>query len=66
MRSGRSLVEYYGSQYSLQLYLGVAVLYIATNFLISLFAKWLTSRQQHSRRSKSTSGTDIPLTPTRL
>ncbi|WP_040834657.1 amino acid ABC transporter permease [Nocardia brevicatena] len=44
LRSGRSLVEYYGSQYSLQLYLGVAALYIATNIALSFLAARLTGR----------------------
>lgn len=44
LRSGRSLVEFYGSQYSLQLYLGVAALYIATNLALSAVATRLTRR----------------------
>ncbi|WP_433194259.1 amino acid ABC transporter permease [Nocardia sp. CA-107356] len=64
LRQGRSLVEYYGSQYSMQLYVGVAVMYIATNFAISFLARWLTARQGRGRRSKSGPADDIPLTPT--
>ncbi|RDI52670.1 amino acid ABC transporter permease [Nocardia mexicana] len=64
LRQGRSLVEYYGSQYSMQLYVGVAVMYIATNFAISFLARLLTSRQGRGRRTKSAPGGDIPLTPT--
>ncbi|MFC9897752.1 amino acid ABC transporter permease [Nocardia sp. NPDC127579] len=64
LRSGRSLVEFYGSKYSLPIYIGVAVMYIATNFAISLLARRLTSRQRGGRRSKSPSVQDIPLIPT--
>ncbi|GAB2689328.1 amino acid ABC transporter permease [Nocardia thraciensis] len=64
LRQGRSLVEYYGSQYSMQLYVGVAVMYIATNFAISFLARLLTSRQGRGRRTESAPGGDIPLTPT--
>ncbi|WP_280265410.1 amino acid ABC transporter permease [Nocardia wallacei] len=64
LRQGRSLVEYYGSQYSMPLYVGVAVMYIATNFAISLLARLLTSRQGRGRRSRSAPGADMPLTPT--
>lgn len=64
LRQGRSLVEYYGSQYSMQIYVGVAVMYIATNFAISLLARWLTSRRGRGRRSKAAPAQGIPLTPT--
>ncbi|MFE7720526.1 amino acid ABC transporter permease [Nocardia rhizosphaerihabitans] len=64
LRQGRSLVEFYGSQYSMQLYVGVAVMYIATNFAISFLARWLTSRQGRGKRSKAAAIDDLPLTPT--
>lgn len=68
LRSGRSLVEYYGSQYSLQLYLGVAAMYIATNFAISLLATKLTGRAPRRARSgpapSSPAPTGAGLTPT--
>ncbi|MBB5912796.1 glutamate transport system permease protein [Nocardia transvalensis] len=63
LRQGRSLVEYYGSQYSMQLYVGVAVMYIATNFALSFVSRLLTSRQGRGPRPKSTPAGDIPLTP---
>ncbi|MBF6171336.1 amino acid ABC transporter permease [Nocardia blacklockiae] len=62
LRQGRSLVEYYGSQYSMPLYVGVAVIYIATNFAISLLARWLTTRR--GGRTRKPAGGDLPLTPT--
>ncbi|WP_040790306.1 amino acid ABC transporter permease [Nocardia paucivorans] len=52
LRSGRSLVEYYGSQYSLQLYLGVAALYIATNISLSFLAARLTGRTSPRRTER--------------
>ncbi|BCF86303.1 glutamate ABC transporter permease (plasmid) [Rhodococcus qingshengii] len=62
LRSGRSLVEYYGNQYALQIYLAVAVMYIATNFAISFLARRLAVRQQHGRKGKAAPST--PLSPT--
>ncbi|GAP54464.1 amino acid ABC transporter permease [Arthrobacter sp. 92] len=44
LRSGRSLVEFYGNRYSLQIYLAVALIYILVNVLISLTARRLTRR----------------------
>lgn len=44
LRSGRSLVEFYGNRYGLQIYLAVALIYILTNVLISLAARRLTKR----------------------
>lgn len=50
LRGGRSLVEFYGNRYSLQIYLTVAVIYILTNVLISLAARWLTKRNVRKHR----------------
>lgn len=52
LRGGRSLVEFYGNRYSLQIYLTVAVIYILTNVLISLAARWLTKRNTRKRRPR--------------
>lgn len=62
LRSGRSLVEYYGNQYALQIYVAVAVMYIATNFAISFVARRLALRQQSGGNSKAASA--IPVAPT--
>jgi glutamate transport system permease protein len=62
LRSGRSLVEYYGNQYSLQIYVAVAAMYIATNFLISLFARRVGARHQPEGR-KSSETNSVPLMP---
>ncbi|RYF55199.1 MAG: amino acid ABC transporter permease [Comamonadaceae bacterium] len=63
LRSGRSLVEYYGNQYSLQIYVAVAVMYIATNFLISYLARRVAARQQRGRPGKSSGHNTVPLMP---
>jgi glutamate transport system permease protein len=47
LRTGRSLVEFYGNRYSLQIYVAVAVLYIAMNLLISLLVATLKKRGSH-------------------
>jgi glutamate transport system permease protein len=59
LRSGRSLVEYYGNRYSLQIYLAVAVLYIATNFLISHIAHRLARRPDRRTRTRTTRNGDL-------
>ncbi|MFI2230139.1 amino acid ABC transporter permease [Nocardia testacea] len=64
LRQGRSLVEYYGSQYSMQLYVGVAVMYVATNFAISFLARGLATRRRPGRRTKSGVTKDLLLAPT--
>jgi glutamate transport system permease protein len=63
LRSGRSLVEYYGSQYSLELYLGVAALYISTNFALSLLAARL-ARPRSGERRRPTAPAEPSRTPT--
>jgi glutamate transport system permease protein len=50
LRAGRSLVEFYGNRYALQIYLAVALLYIAMNFAISALARALAARQQRGPR----------------
>lgn len=66
LRSGRSLVEYYGSHYSLPVYTGIAALYIATNIALSLLATRLTGRPQRRRNRfrRFLSSTPPPATPT--
>ena len=63
LRSGRSLVEYYGNQYSLQIYVAVAAMYIATNFLISLLARRVGARHQPAGRRKASETNSVPLMP---
>jgi glutamate transport system permease protein len=50
LRAGRSLVEFYGNRYAMQIYLAVAVIYIALNFTISALARALAARQQRGPR----------------
>lgn len=67
LRSGRSLVEFYGNRYSLQIYLAVALIYILVNVLISVFAKKLSQRGKRRGRLPLPSGqprtATIPITP---
>jgi glutamate transport system permease protein len=48
LRAGRGAVEFLGSRYALPIYTVMAVMYIITNGLLSLLARWLDRRQ--SRR----------------
>jgi glutamate transport system permease protein len=48
LRSGRGAVEFLGSRYALPIYTVIALMYIVTNGLLSLLARWLERRQ--SRR----------------
>lgn len=48
LRAGRGAVEFLGSRYALPVYTVMAVMYIITNGLLSLLARWLDRRQ--SRR----------------
>jgi glutamate transport system permease protein len=52
LRSGRSLVEFYGNRYALQIYLAVAAIYIAVNCLVSLLAELLARRSRRSSASR--------------
>ena len=63
LRQGRSLVEYYGSQYSMPLYVGVAAMYIATTVALSFLARWLTSRRGAGRHTKPAPSEPLPRTP---
>jgi glutamate transport system permease protein len=44
LRSGRSLVDFYGNRYALQIYIAVAGIYVATNFAISWLAHRIAAR----------------------
>ena len=48
LRQGRSYVDYFGSRYGLQIYVAVAVFYIAVNLALSMFARWLDRRTSRS------------------
>lgn len=52
LRSGRSLVDFYGNRYALQIYIAVAGIYVATNFAISYLARRIAARHAvHPRKS---------------
>lgn len=50
LRQGRSIVEFYGSRYGLQIYLAVAAFYIVVNLTISTIAKYLDKRTAQSAK----------------
>ena len=64
LRSARSLVEFFrvdfGDQYSFQIYVAAAVVYIFVNVILSIFARWLDKRLARSK--KSPEGEALPLT----
>jgi glutamate transport system permease protein len=49
LRSGRSLVDFYGNRYTLQIYIAVAGIYVATNLAISYLARRIAARQRPNR-----------------
>jgi glutamate transport system permease protein len=52
LRSGRSLVDFYGNRYALQIYIAVAGIYVATNLAISYLARRIAARHAvHPRKS---------------
>ncbi len=64
LRSARSLVEFFrvdfGDQYSFQIYVAAAVIYIFVNVVLSIFARWLDKRLARSKTSPE--GEALPLT----
>ncbi|MBA3411918.1 MAG: amino acid ABC transporter permease [Geodermatophilaceae bacterium] len=64
LRSARSLVEFFrvdfGDQYSFQIYVAAAVIYIFVNVILSIFARWLDKRLARSKTSPE--GEALPLT----
>ena len=65
LRSARSLVEFFrvdfGDQYSFQIYVAAAVIYIFVNVILSIFARWLDKRLARSKKSREGDET-LPLT----
>lgn len=63
-RSARSLVEFFrlqfGDQYSFQIYVAAALIYIFVMVILSTFARWLDKRLARSK--KSPEGEALPLT----
>ncbi len=64
LRSARSLVEFFrvtfGDQYSFQIYVAAALIYIIVNVILSTFARWLDKRLARSK--KAPEGEALPLT----
>lgn len=63
LRSARSLVEFFrrdfGDQYSFQIYVAAALIYIIVNVILSIFARWLDKRLARSK--KAPEGETLPL-----
>jgi glutamate transport system permease protein len=58
LRSGRSLIDFYGNRYALQIYIAVAGIYIATNLAISYLARRIAARHvAHPRKSALSANT---------
>lgn len=55
LRSARSLVEFFrrdfGDQYSFQIYVAAALIYIIVNVILSTFARWLDKRLARSKKA---------------
>ncbi|MDQ3733091.1 MAG: amino acid ABC transporter permease [Actinomycetota bacterium] len=55
LRSARSLVEFlrvgFGDQYSFQIYVAAALIYILVNVILSTFARWLDKRLARSKKA---------------
>ncbi|MDQ3576241.1 MAG: amino acid ABC transporter permease [Actinomycetota bacterium] len=66
LRTTRTLVEFFaanpsiGDQYSFQIYVGAALVFIIVNVILSTFARWLDKRLARSK--KSPEGEALPLT----
>jgi glutamate transport system permease protein len=50
LRSGRSIVEFYGNLYALQVYVAVAAMYIVVNVLVSALARGVAHAQRRRKR----------------
>ena len=63
LRQARSLVEYfglsYGSQYTFQLYVGAAMLYIIVNVLLSQLAKFVERRTRRNKKAAATAALEL-------
>jgi glutamate transport system permease protein len=62
LRAGRSLVDFYGNRYALQIYIAVAAIYVATNLTISYLARRIAARQRLTREGQRSK--PVPPTPT--
>jgi glutamate transport system permease protein len=58
LRSGRSLIDFYGNRHALQIYIAVAGIYVATNSAISYLARRIAARRAaHPRKSALSAST---------
>jgi glutamate transport system permease protein len=57
LRQGNAYIQFFGSRYGLQIYVGVAAVYITVNLLLSWFARWLERRSSASPRTAAAAST---------
>jgi glutamate transport system permease protein len=57
LRSGRSLIDFYGNRHALQIYIAVAAIYVATNCAISYLARLAGARHAAHPRKPAHSAT---------
>jgi glutamate transport system permease protein len=64
LRQARSLVEFFtptfGNQYTFQLYVGAALLYIVVNVLLSQLAKLVERRTRRNKKAAATAAVELP------
>jgi glutamate transport system permease protein len=64
LRTARSLVEFFsfsfGSQYTFQLYVAAAVIYIVVNVLLSQLARYVEKRTRRDAKTAATDDVDLP------
>ncbi|SNS91803.1 amino acid ABC transporter membrane protein 2, PAAT family [Geodermatophilus pulveris] len=64
LRGARSLVEFFtlqfGNQYTFQLYVAAAVVYIVINLLLSWLARYAEGRTRRSAKTAATTQTELP------
>ncbi len=63
LRSGRSVVEFYGNLYALQIYVAVAVIYIGVNVAISTLARATGRRTRRMSSSATKAGPSLAAAP---
>ncbi len=64
LRQARSLVEFFnfqfGNQYTFQLYVAAALIYIVVNVLLSQLAKYVEERTRRNRKTAGTGPVELP------
>ena len=65
LRQARSLVEFFsptfGNQYTFQIYVAAALIYIIVNVLLSQLAKYVERRTRRHKKSAATAPAELPV-----